>query len=129
MEWERLQQEEKRTGWKRAAAKELLRFTAKPVKEIIEESGIRNDDLFRRLFKDGEGMSAEEYRMKWSQWVKWWYFTYSTIYTTISEKQAREPVRMMNISTILNRLDGMFAEDRAVFIFVLDDCSFLILDD
>ena len=52
------------------AAKELLRFTAKPVKEIIEESGIRNDDLFRRLFKDGEGMSAEEYRMKWSQWVK-----------------------------------------------------------
>jgi hypothetical protein len=36
---------------------------------------------------------------------------------------------MMNISTILNRLDGMFAEDRAVFIFVLDDCSFLILDD
>lgn len=52
------------------AAKELLRFTAKPVKEIIEESGIRNDDLFRRLFKDSEGMSAEEYRMKWSQWVK-----------------------------------------------------------
>ncbi len=52
------------------AAKELLRFTVKPVKEIIEESGIRNDDLFRKLFKDGEGMSAEEYRMKWSQWVK-----------------------------------------------------------
>ena len=76
MEWERLQQEEKRTGWKRAAAKELLRFTAKPVKGIIEESGIRNADLFRRLFKDGEGMSAEEYRMKWSQWVKWCYFTY-----------------------------------------------------
>lgn len=52
------------------AAKELLRFTAKPVKAIVEESGIRNDDLFRRLFKDSEGMSAEEYRMKWSQWVK-----------------------------------------------------------
>ena len=52
------------------AAKELLRFTIKPVKEIIEESGIRNDDLFRRLFQDGEGMTAEEYRMKWAQWVK-----------------------------------------------------------
>lgn len=52
------------------AAKELLRFTIKPVKEIVDESGIRNDDLFRRLFLDGEGMTAEEYRMKWAQWVK-----------------------------------------------------------
>lgn len=52
------------------AAKELLRFTIKPVKEIIDESGIGNDDLFRRLFQDGEGMTAEEYRMKWAQWVK-----------------------------------------------------------
>ena len=52
------------------AAKELLRFTAKPVKEIVEESGIGNGDLFRRLFLDGEGMSAEEYRNKWAQWVK-----------------------------------------------------------
>ncbi|MCI9198960.1 MAG: helix-turn-helix domain-containing protein [Lachnospiraceae bacterium] len=52
------------------AAKELLRFTIKPVKEIVEESGIKNDDLFRRLFLDGEGMTAEEYRMKWAQWVK-----------------------------------------------------------
>ncbi len=52
------------------AAKELLRFTIKPIKEIIEESGIRNDDLFRKLFQDGEKMTAEEYRMKWSQWIK-----------------------------------------------------------
>ncbi len=52
------------------AAKELLRFTIKPVKEIVDESGIGNDDLFRRLFQDGEGMTAEEYRMKWAQWVK-----------------------------------------------------------
>lgn len=52
------------------AAKELLRFTIKPVKEIVEESGIGNSDLFRRLFLDGEGMSAEEYRNKWAQWVK-----------------------------------------------------------
>lgn len=52
------------------AAKELLRFTIKPVKEVVEESGIRNGDLFRKLFMDGEGMSAEEYRMKWAQWIK-----------------------------------------------------------
>lgn len=52
------------------AAKELLRFTIKPIKEIVEESGIRNGDLFRKLFMDGEGMSAEEYRMKWAQWIK-----------------------------------------------------------
>lgn len=52
------------------AAKELLRFTIKPIKEIVEESGIKNDDLFRRLFQDSEGMTAEEYRMKWAQWVK-----------------------------------------------------------
>lgn len=52
------------------AAKELLRFTIKPIKEIVEESGIRNSDLFRKLFMDGEGMSAEEYRMKWAQWIK-----------------------------------------------------------
>lgn len=52
------------------AAKELLRFTIKPIKEVVEESGIRNADLFRRLFLDGEGMSAEDYRMKWAQWIK-----------------------------------------------------------
>lgn len=52
------------------AAKELLRFTVKSIKDIIEESGIKNEDLFRKLFQDGEGMTAEEYRMKWSQWVK-----------------------------------------------------------
>lgn len=52
------------------AAKELLRFTVKPIKIIIEESGIRNADLFRNLFLTGEGMSAEEYRMRWAQWIK-----------------------------------------------------------
>lgn len=52
------------------AAKELLRFTIKPIKEIVEESGIGNGDLFRRLFLDSEGMSAEEYRNKWAQWIK-----------------------------------------------------------
>ena len=52
------------------AAKELLRFTVKSVKEIVEESGVGNSDLFRRLFLDGEGMSPEEYRNKWAQWIK-----------------------------------------------------------
>lgn len=49
-------------------AKELLRFTVKPVKEIVIESGIGNSDLFRHLFIENEGMTAEEYRKKWSQW-------------------------------------------------------------
>lgn len=39
------------------------------------------------------------------------------------------PVLMTNIPSILNRLTGMFAEDRAVFISALDDYSLLILDD
>lgn len=49
-------------------AKELLRFTIKPVKEVVQESGICNSDLFRHLFIENEGMTAEEYRKKWSQW-------------------------------------------------------------
>ena len=36
---------------------------------------------------------------------------------------------MTNIPTILNRLTGMFAEDRAAFISGLDDYRLLILDD
>lgn len=51
-------------------AKELLRFTIKPVSEIVEISGICNDDLFRKLFKEHEKVTAEEYRKKWAQWVK-----------------------------------------------------------
>lgn len=38
------------------------------------------------------------------------------------------PVLMTNIPSILNRLTGMFAEDRAAFISALDDYSLLILD-
>lgn len=51
-------------------AKELLRFSIKPISEIVEISGICNDDLFRKLFKEHERMTAEEYRRKWAQWVK-----------------------------------------------------------
>lgn len=49
-------------------AKELLRFTVKPVKEVVMESGIGNADLFRHMFIENEGMTADEYRKKWSQW-------------------------------------------------------------
>lgn len=51
-------------------AKELLRFTIKPIEEIVEASGICNDDLFRKMFKEHEKMTAEDYRRKWAQWVK-----------------------------------------------------------
>lgn len=51
-------------------AKELLRFTIKPVEEIVVESGIGNEDTFRQLFLDNEEMTPEEYRRKWAQWIK-----------------------------------------------------------
>ena len=49
-------------------AKELLRFSVKPVRQIVAECGIENMDLFRHLFIRNEGMTAEEYRQKWAQW-------------------------------------------------------------
>lgn len=52
------------------AAKELLRFTIQPMNEVIEESGIGNEDLFYQLFKENEGMTPEDYRRKWAQWIK-----------------------------------------------------------
>lgn len=51
-------------------AKEMLRFSIKPVEEVVVESGIRNTDLFYQLFKENEGMTPEEYRRKWAQWIK-----------------------------------------------------------
>ena len=52
------------------AAKELLRFTIQPMNEVIEESGIMNEDLFYQLFKENESMTPEEYRRRWAQWIK-----------------------------------------------------------
>lgn len=52
------------------AAKELLRFTIQPITEVIEESGIGNEDLFYQLFKENEAMNPEDYRKKWAQWIK-----------------------------------------------------------
>ena len=39
------------------------------------------------------------------------------------------PVLMTNFPTILNRLTGMFSEDRAAFIASLDEYDLLIIDD
>lgn len=52
------------------AAKEMLRFSIKPVEEVAKESGIGNLDQMQKLFRENEGMSAEEYRMKWAQWIR-----------------------------------------------------------
>lgn len=51
-------------------AKEMLRFTIQPVDEVIEQSGIGNEDLLYQLFKENESMSPEDYRRKWAQWIK-----------------------------------------------------------
>lgn len=51
-------------------AKELLRFTIKPIAEIVNESGINDEALFRKLFMESEEMSPEDYRKRWAQWIK-----------------------------------------------------------
>lgn len=51
-------------------AKELLRFTIKPVDEIMMESGIKDRQTLEALFMENEDMSPEEYRKKWAQWIK-----------------------------------------------------------
>lgn len=52
------------------AAKELLRFSIKPMAEVADESGIGDEAAMRRIFREKEGMSAEEYRQKWAQWIR-----------------------------------------------------------
>lgn len=52
------------------AAKELLRFTIKPIEEIAKESGIGTAADMQEMFGKEEGVSAEEYRAKWAQWIK-----------------------------------------------------------
>lgn len=51
-------------------AKELLRFTIKPIPEIVAESGMGTEEMFRELFIECEEMTPEEYRRKWAQWIK-----------------------------------------------------------
>lgn len=52
------------------AAKELLRFSIKPVEEVVAESGIGDLIAMQKMFQDNEGMSAEEYRAKWAAWIR-----------------------------------------------------------
>lgn len=52
------------------AAKELLRFSVKPIADIARESGIGDMVLMQNLFCENEGMSAEEYRQRWAGWVR-----------------------------------------------------------
>lgn len=52
------------------AAKELLRFSIKPIEEVAKESGIMDLVAMQQMFRENEGMSAEEYRAKWAQWIR-----------------------------------------------------------
>lgn len=52
------------------AAKELLRFSVKPMEEVATESGIGDVILMQQLFIQNEGMNAEEYRRKWAGWIR-----------------------------------------------------------
>lgn len=52
------------------AAKELLRFSIKPVEEVASESGIGDIIALQQMFRENEGMTAEEYRAKWAQWIR-----------------------------------------------------------
>lgn len=52
------------------AAKELLRFSIKPVEEVAGESGIGDRIVMQQMFRENEGMTAEEYRAKWAAWIR-----------------------------------------------------------
>lgn len=52
------------------AAKELLRFSIRPVEEVAALSGIGDTVSMQQMFREKEGMSAEEYRQRWAQWIR-----------------------------------------------------------
>lgn len=52
------------------AAKELLRFSIKPIEEVAAESGIGDMIAMQQMFRENEGMTVEEYRAKWAQWIR-----------------------------------------------------------
>lgn len=52
------------------AAKELLRFTIKPIEQVAGESGIGDCSVMQQLFVEKEGLTAEEYRAKWAAWIR-----------------------------------------------------------
>lgn len=47
-------------------AKELLRFTDKPIGEIGQICGINGSSYFNKIFQKNESMSPSEYRKKWN---------------------------------------------------------------
>ena len=51
-------------------AKELLRFSIKSVEQITKESGIGDMIVLQQMFRENEGVTAEEYREKWAGWVR-----------------------------------------------------------
>lgn len=51
-------------------AKELLRFSVKPMEEVAMESGIGDLISMQQMFIQNDGMSAEEYRRKWAGWIR-----------------------------------------------------------
>lgn len=52
------------------AAKELLRFSVKPMEEVAMESGIGDLISMQQMFIQNDGMSADEYRRKWAGWIR-----------------------------------------------------------
>lgn len=52
------------------AAKELLRFSIKPVETVAIESGIGDVLMMQQMFRYSEGLTAEEYRAKWAAWIR-----------------------------------------------------------
>lgn len=52
------------------AAKELLRFSIKPVEEVAKESGLGDIIAIQQMFREKEGMTAEEYRARWAAWIR-----------------------------------------------------------
>jgi len=52
------------------AAKELLRFSIKPVEVVAKEAGIGDVQMMQQMFRDSEDMTAEEYRAKWAAWIR-----------------------------------------------------------
>ncbi len=52
------------------AAKELLHFSIKPLETIAQESGVRDIIVMQQMFRENEGMTAEEYRAKWAAWIR-----------------------------------------------------------
>lgn len=52
------------------AAKELLRFSVKPMEDVAMESGIGDLISMQQMFIQNDGMSAEEYRKRWAGWIR-----------------------------------------------------------